>query len=53
VVLDEALGPAVEFEFDVVRLHGIDHERFFKIFAEKFSGKECGVDSRGEKIGHA
>jgi hypothetical protein len=53
VVLDEALGAAVEFEFDVMGLHGIDLERLFEIFAEKFSGEEGGVDGRGEELGHA
>jgi hypothetical protein len=53
VIFDEALGAAVEFQFDVVRLHGIDFERLFEIFAEKFSGHECGIDGRGEKFGHA
>ena len=52
VVLDEALGSAIEFEFDVVSVHGIDLERLFEVFAEQFAGEECGIDGRGEEFGH-
>jgi hypothetical protein len=52
VVFDKLLRAAVEFEFDVMGLHGIDLEWFLEIFAQEFSGLECGVDRRGEKLGH-
>jgi hypothetical protein len=52
VCLDELLGAAVEFQFDVMRMHGIDLEGLFEIFAEKSSGKKCRINGGRQKFRH-
>jgi hypothetical protein len=52
VCLDELLGAAVEFQFDIMRMHGIDLERLFEIFAEKSPGKKCCVSGGRQKLRH-